>query len=91
MWLTSIYHRSTVCNDAEMEHTPYSYWSTCTVFDTPEPKLMHLTKKKLTMLAIIGVKSGHVGSYTALIDWVSTTILYLAGRPGGSVGNLEIF
>ena len=30
----------------------YSDWSTCTVLDTPEPKLMHLTDKKLTTLAI---------------------------------------
>ena len=43
MWLTSIDDRSIVYNDAEMEHTPYFDLSTCTVFYTPEPKLMHLT------------------------------------------------
>ena len=40
--LTGIDQTSTACNDGEMEHTPYSDWSTCTVFYTPEPKLMHL-------------------------------------------------
>ena len=59
MWLTSIDHRSTVYNDAEMEHTPYSDCSTCKAFDTPEPKLMHPTDKKFTIntLAIIGIQS----------------------------------
>ena len=42
-WLTTIDQRSTLYNDVEMEQTPYSDWSTCIVFDTPEPKLMHLT------------------------------------------------
>ena len=50
--LTSIDQRSTVYKDVEMEHTPYSDWSTCTVFYTPQPKFVHLTDKKLTTLAI---------------------------------------
>ena len=36
----------------EKEHTPQSDRSKCTVFDTPEPKLMHLTDYKLATLAI---------------------------------------
>ena len=55
MWLTTIDRRSTVYNDAEMEHMPCSDWSTCTVFYTSEPKLMHLTDYKLATLAIIEI------------------------------------
>ena len=42
--LTTIDQRSTVYNDAGMEHTLHSERSTCTVFYTPEPKLMQLTE-----------------------------------------------
>ena len=51
VWFTTIYQTSTVYNDAEMEHTPYSDWSTCIVFDTAKPNMMHLTDWKLTTLA----------------------------------------
>ena len=39
-------------NNAEMDHTLYSDWSTCTVFETPKPKLMQRIDEKLTTLAI---------------------------------------
>ena len=34
VWLASIDQTNTVYNDAEIEHTPYSDWSTCTVLYT---------------------------------------------------------
>ena len=52
MWLTTIDQRNSAYSDAETERTPYSDWSTCTVFDTPEPKSMHLIDYKLTTFAI---------------------------------------
>ena len=52
VWLTTIDKKSSVYNDAEIEDTSYSDWLTCTGFDTPEPKLMHLTNY-LTKIAIM--------------------------------------
>ena len=52
VWLTAIGERNNVYNDAKMEHTPYPDWSTCTVFDTPEHKLVYLTDYKLVTFAI---------------------------------------
>ena len=46
VWLTKVpYITATKRNirRAKMAHTPYSDWLTSTGFDTPEPKLMHLT------------------------------------------------
>ena len=46
VWLTKVPNTTATKRNirlAEMKHMPHSDWSTCTVFDTPKPKLMHLT------------------------------------------------